>query len=184
MIIVAVTGPSGSGKTTFVNSLPQEIYQEVPGYTSRPRRDNGDENYTFLSEEEFDSNDFCEVIEFRGYKYGRKWNDILDIVRSGKIPVVIVETDGITRYSEISRLLGLYLFKTWIGGNIEVLKERILSDRPDRLNGLTEEISHYKNHSWNFVCKHLNNSNIDKVKENFVRTVPLIKKYSKIRFWS
>lgn len=184
MIIVAITGPSGSGKTTFVNSLPKEVYEEVPGYTSRPRRHSGDENYVFLSDEDFESNDFCEVVEFRGYKYGRKWNDILEVVSNGKIPVVIVETGGISRYTEIARLLGFHLFKVWIGGDTTVLKKRILSDRPSRLDGLVEEISHYKNHSWNFVCKQLNNSNIDRVKENFTRTVPLVKKYPKIRFWS
>lgn len=189
MILVAVTGPSASGKTTFVNSLPKEVYREVPGYTSRPRRGNGDDTYTFISEEEFEDKDFCEVIEFRGHKYGRKWNDILEILQENKIPVVIVETDGIIRYTEISKLLRISLFKAWIGGMEEVLRERIISERPSeevekRINNLHEEIAHYKNHSWNFVCKQLNNANIAKVIENFVRTVPLIKKHSKIRFWS
>lgn len=188
-ILVAITGPSASGKTTFVSSLPSETFKEVIGYTSRPRRDNGDENYQFISEEDFEDKEFCEVIEFRGHKYGRKWNDILDTVREGKIPVVIVETEGIDRYTEIAKLLGFSLFKVWIGGEENTLSDRIKTERQEeeievRIQNLKDELAAYKNHSWNFVCKQLNDANFSRIKEKFIRTVPLITRYPKIRFWS
>ena len=77
-ILFIITAPSGAGKTTLV----KEILKRIPSlsvsisYTTRPIRPseiNG-QNYHFVDDSTFQTmssnNDFLEVAEVYGHKYG------------------------------------------------------------------------------------------------------------------
>lgn len=189
MIIVTITGPSASGKTTLLHKLMQEgEYEEVPGYSTRPPRENdaGESNYVFVSEEDFAENkdDFCEIIEIYGNTYGRKWDDILKIVSRGKVPVVIITYEGIEVYKKVAKFLNLELVTVWVGGDIQTLTERQAKRVESRIDNLEDEMKRYKLHSWDIVVKSFNESTENKVIQNLMKYIPAAVKQKSGRFWT
>lgn len=72
-------GPSGSGKTTIVNELVNRLgYVPVKPYTDRPKRNESENGYTFLTPEQFDK---LPVVfagtTFNGHRYGAT-KDLID----------------------------------------------------------------------------------------------------------
>ena len=73
-----VTAPSGAGKTTLVKEVLQRItdLSVSVSYTTRPIRPGeiDGQNYHFVDEKKFlnmySNNDFLEVAEVYGHKYG------------------------------------------------------------------------------------------------------------------
>ena len=185
-MIVTITGPSASGKTTLTNLLVDTgKFKIVPGYVTRPRRegDTGDDNYVFLTDEEFEEqrDDFCEVIELYGNKYATKWNDILNISKEGKTAIVVLTPEGVAQYKEVAKALELPLVKIWLGNKIDVLLGR-MEYRQDR--DLQKELSWYKGGGWDIVVDKFNEETQDKVVNNILKFGPLIAKRKIGRIWT
>ena len=86
-----IVGPSGVGKTTIANELTRRYgYYQVQPYTTRPRRGDDDENYTFVGEQEFvELPNKIACVNYHGYFYGASV-ELLD-----RNDIYIVEPSGV-----------------------------------------------------------------------------------------
>ncbi len=104
-MIYTITGMSSSGKTTLVNELvkryPDQFVRLQTATTRRKRKNEADDAYEFLKNEEFEvlkqrQDIFC-VTEFAGHKYGipYKTYDFLlaDVAYAGKNQDILVVLD-------------------------------------------------------------------------------------------
>lgn len=66
-------GKSASGKTTIANMLERNyMHRQVPSYTTRPPRYDGEISHVFLTDEEFDNIELDDIVaytEYNGYRY-------------------------------------------------------------------------------------------------------------------
>jgi guanylate kinase len=73
---ITLTGPSGSGKTTIVRALQAQGFLEAVSTTTRAPRDGEiqEVDYTFVTPDRFqklvDADEFLEIVEFSGNRYG------------------------------------------------------------------------------------------------------------------
>lgn len=70
--IIVLVGPSGSGKTTVINMLNESGFPELVSHTTRAKRkeDVEGKNYFFVTEDEFNQQDFVETVTYSGNHYG------------------------------------------------------------------------------------------------------------------
>jgi guanylate kinase len=132
---IVVTGPSSSGKTFLAKILLEKIPQLslVVSYTTRERRKE-DINYNCISHQEFrlakangEFSDWNEV--YKDTFYGTKWESLANIKNENKIPLLVTDASGAKNYNEITDCLVINL----IPKDLEIVKQRILSQRPDRV---------------------------------------------------
>lgn len=80
--MICIIGESGSGKTELAKAFEKYGYERVITYTSRPKRDGevDGEDYHFKNDSYFEikGDDFLEISEYRGWKYGTKASDLHD----------------------------------------------------------------------------------------------------------
>lgn len=117
--IWTVTGPSCSGKTTLVRQLLDTgVFCEVLSFTSRQRRTGEQENvdYNFLTVDQskklIDDGEVAESINFRGNYYGITNEEINFKLASGKIPIVIVEPNGLQQLRNKYNCASIYIDST------------------------------------------------------------------------
>jgi guanylate kinase len=135
MNIITLTGPSGSGKTTLLNELvANHGFQGIVSHTTRKPRPGEIEgrDYYFVSNEVFEemktNNEFIESVEFIGNKYGVSVKEIQTVVNNGKVPLLIVEPNGVHQIekflteNEIGKMQ-----KIFISAKPEILIARYLS---------------------------------------------------------
>jgi guanylate kinase len=101
--VIVITGTSGAGKGTLEKELlgrmPElELAVSATTRERRPGEENGRE-YWFISEDEFErrvrNDEFVEHITHPwGPRHGTLWSEIDRIQRSGRIPLLDLETDG------------------------------------------------------------------------------------------
>jgi guanylate kinase len=102
-LVVAITGTSGAGKGT----LERELLRRMPelelavSATTRERRpgEQDGREYWFVSEAEFErrvqNGEFVEHITHPwGPRHGTLWSEIDRIQRSGRVPLLDLETEG------------------------------------------------------------------------------------------
>lgn len=81
--LLVISGPSGSGKGTLIrfliDMLGSRVYY-VRSVTTRPPRNDNNDHYLFVSEEEFSnmlsSNAFAECARYNNHCYGTPWSEI------------------------------------------------------------------------------------------------------------
>lgn len=100
--VLILAGASAAGKTT----VAYEIIRRHPHFelsrsatTRAPRGDGNDNEYIYFSSEEFRaaiaSGDMLEHTEFAGNCYGTTKREIKRIFDEGKIPLLILDTNGV-----------------------------------------------------------------------------------------
>lgn len=69
-MIIVITGRQGSGKSTLMkHMIEKEFYGKVEQVTTRPKRDENDNDYTFVTDAEFKAmEEHNEFIEIRRYE--------------------------------------------------------------------------------------------------------------------
>ena len=95
-MLLILTGPSCSGKSTIANELKAHYsYIELKSHTTRQRRSTVDEDYYFVSHEEFMSKDYVERVEYAGNSYGLSLEEMQKtIANPSQNYLVIVESKG------------------------------------------------------------------------------------------
>jgi guanylate kinase len=104
--VLVVCGPSGSGKSTLVErllscqELSADVGRAVTHTTRAPRP--GERNavdYHFVTEEQMRSlvagGEMIESARFSGNLYGTSKKAVADVVRSGRLCVVIMDVQGV-----------------------------------------------------------------------------------------
>ncbi len=99
--IFIITGPSAAGKTTITSELLKKFpLARVITTTSRPRRSGEREgrDYRFITSAKFEqmvkADKMFEWAKYANHYYGSQKHDVERIVKSGKHPVWIVDTQG------------------------------------------------------------------------------------------
>lgn len=69
-MIIVITGRQGSGKSTLMKHMVEnEFYGKIEQVTTRPRRDENDNDYTFVTDAEFKAMEAAnQFIEIRRYE--------------------------------------------------------------------------------------------------------------------
>ena len=140
--VLVIAGPSAVGKTTVMKRI-LELYPEfelVRSATTRTKRlDAHESEYIYLSVEEFknrvSNGKMLEYTEFGGNFYGTPASEIERIFGEGKIPLLILDINGVKSLK--SKSGDFITYAVYILADLEVLDarlyERALAD------GLTEK---------------------------------------------
>ena len=95
-----IAGPSAVGKTTVASLMQEYGFQIVRSATTRePRGDGMDEEYIYLSKDEFVKRvalgEMLEYTEYGGNFYGTPKSEIVRVIKSGKTPILILDIKGV-----------------------------------------------------------------------------------------
>ena len=126
-----ICGPSGSGKSTLLerlmNEFPNSFAYSVSHTTRRPRAGEKDGvDYYFVSRDEMlrriGDGEFIEHAEFSGNIYGTSKRAVQDVLKSGRICVLMVDIQGVTSLKKTDLDPICCFIKT---SNFKSLKERL-----------------------------------------------------------
>lgn len=128
--VIVIAGPSAVGKTTVMKRI-LELYPEfelVRSATTREaRNDSHKSEYIYLSEIEFltrvKNSEMLEYTEFGGNYYGTPASEIERIFSEGKIPLLILDINGVKSLKN-----GSFRFETYavyITADVKVLDGRL-----------------------------------------------------------
>lgn len=120
-------GPSASGKTTIANELEKWGYKQVKSYTTRMPRYEGEDNHTFVTDEEF--NELKNIIaytEYNGHRYCATKEQI------DNADIYVVDIDGVKtlleKYDSLERLIKIWYFDSNASNRIGRMIKRGDSD--------------------------------------------------------
>jgi guanylate kinase len=137
--ILIVAGPSAVGKTTVAHRMLEldSRFEFVRSVTTRPcRADQFDNEYIYITEEEFrhliNTDGVLEYTIYAGNYYGTPRSEIDRIISEGKIPLLILDINGVESLSrnkgDISPC-GVYIYD-----DIDVMAERLYYRYKDNLD--------------------------------------------------
>ena len=138
--ILIIAGPSAVGKTTVAAQIvsDSEGFEYVRSATTRAARGDGrDAEYIYLSKEEFlsriKSRDMLEYTEYSGNLYGTPREEIDRIFSLGKIPVLVLDINGVASLKGAGGDFSVFSFYIWDTPDVieRRLYERMLSDKSD-----------------------------------------------------
>ena len=137
--ILILAGPSAVGKTTVMKEMLSRYpeFEFIRSATTRaPRGDEHDGEYIYLTVPEFKSRiengEMLEHTEYSGNFYGTPSSEIDRIFSEGKIPLLILDINGVRSIKEKERSFKTVAF--YITADIATLDAR-LSERARALGG-------------------------------------------------
>jgi guanylate kinase len=128
-LLVVISGPSGVGKDTVIQRLleldPNLVYS-VSGTTRKPRPDERpDQNYTFLTREEFErlvkAGAFLEHATYNGNLYGTFRDRVEKMRAAGRDMVLKIDVQGA---EQVRRLMPDAILIFVVAPSAEELRER------------------------------------------------------------
>ena len=129
--ILVIAGPSAVGKTTVMKQILKQNpkFDYIRSATTRaPRGDGFDAEYIYLSREQFlsliENGGVLEYTEYGGNFYGTPSSEIERIFDSGKIPMLILDINGVKTLKSVEREFGVVA--VYITADTEVLDKRLL----------------------------------------------------------
>ena len=127
---VIFAGPSGAGKTTVADALIAKtgLHSMSRSATTRaPRGDGRDDEYIYLTREEFEAalseGDVLEHTLYGGNMYGTRRVEIERILGEGKIPVLVLDMNGVDSLKTAKLpypVISLYLYN-----DLDVIEHRL-----------------------------------------------------------
>lgn len=114
--VLCLVGPSGSSKTEIANGLTMiDGFKKPLTSTTRPhRKDESDDNYRFISEEQFLSEKkaghYIETTVYSGYHFGTSEKDIAPIVENGEVAVIPIDICGAITIKNLYRQRAMLVF--------------------------------------------------------------------------
>lgn len=127
---IVLAGPSAAGKTTVVKHMldtTDDFYFLRSATTREKRGDAFDNEYIYLSREEFlgriDRGEMLEYTEHSGNYYGTPLSEIRKAFSEGKIPLLILDMNGIESLKAVKRdfdTIGVYVYE-----DLKVLEKRL-----------------------------------------------------------
>lgn len=108
-VVLTISGPSCAGKTTIANELgsaEDSDFVEIISITTRPPRDGEQDgvDYHFIDDAQFKkhfmSGELFESARFGSHHYGTLEKDVEKALKDNKIPVLVVEPQGVVSTSE------------------------------------------------------------------------------------
>lgn len=139
--IFVFLGKAAAGKSELSKDIARDLnFNEIVSCTSRPPRPgevNG-KDYHFIGYDDFKPEDFVEINEFRGWRYGVK----KDSIEEGKTYVVVLEPKGYRKFKETfgDKVVGIYIMapreNRWVryisrDGNYDEAFRRFIADDED-----------------------------------------------------
>lgn len=128
--ILVLAGPSAVGKTTVAKALLSQDprFDYIRSATTRaPRGDGHDSEYIYLSVSEFErlieDGGVLEYTRFAGNLYGTPTSEIERIFADGKIPLLILDINGVRSLKAKESDFGV--FSVYMTADIEVLDKRL-----------------------------------------------------------
>ena len=143
--LLVLAGPSAVGKTTISDEMMRQndkFTLSRSATTRAPRGDGHDDEYVYLTRDEFlaaiESGDILEHTEYSGDLYGTPKSEILRAEREGKYALFILDLAGVAslRESEFADdTLFVYIYDT-----LNTLEERLYARYmdPPTVDGLTK----------------------------------------------
>lgn len=114
--VLCLVGPSGSSKTEIASGLTKiDGFKKPLTSTTRPRRkDESDDNYRFISEEQFlkekKAGHYIETTVYSGYHFGTSEKDIAPIVEKGEVAVIPIDICGAITIKNLYRQRAMLVF--------------------------------------------------------------------------
>ena len=103
--VLALVGPSGSGKNEVTIDLCRdERFVSPKTYCTKPS-----DKHKYLTEEEFDKQDFFERTRYAGVKYGTKKEDIEEVLKQNKFVVIPLDMCGAIAMKRYFRTAIIYV---------------------------------------------------------------------------
>lgn len=140
--ILILAGPSAVGKTTVMKEILSNYseFEFIRSATTRAKRGDGhDSEYIYLTECEFRKRiadgGMLEYTEYGGNLYGTPASEIERIFESGKIPLLILDINGVISLKGKKHSFTPYA--VYITGDVEVLDSR-LKERAEK-DGFTDK---------------------------------------------
>jgi guanylate kinase len=128
-VLFIISAPSATGKTTLATALLQQVptLKKVKTYTTRPPRSASDEEYFYISQQEFhekqQSGFFLEWSQSYGALYGSP-KSIVDSISTGASYLMILDRDGARAViQQYPAAVLIWIYPT----SIAVLHERLLA---------------------------------------------------------
>ena len=140
--LLIIAGPSAVGKTT----VAKEILDRGVGFelsrsatTRAPRGDGHDQEYLYITADEFKAKisdgEMLEYTEYGGNYYGTPLSEIERIFKEGKIPLLILDINGVVSLKNSS--CGISPFAVYITADSAEIEKR-LYERAER-DGFSEK---------------------------------------------
>ena len=128
--VLILAGPSGVGKTTVMNEITRvrSDFELVRSATTRKKRNDGNNGeYIYTTKNEFlellSRGDMLEFTEYGGRLYGTPYSEIERILDSGRIPILILDINGVRAMKK--RSLNFEVYSVYLYAPLDTLSERL-----------------------------------------------------------
>lgn len=140
---IVLVGPSGSGKNRYADRLIEEYpkIERVASYTTKGS--SLADHYHHIDEEAFEEmrNDFFETSSYMGHLYGTREEDIQKIIGMGKIPLLVMDINGMVAMKAKYRTLAIYVTAGRESCIREILKRQLpFEETVQRISALDLEM--------------------------------------------
>ena len=130
MRVLVIAGASGAGKTTVAHRLIESTgrFDEVRSLTTRPaRNDKFNGEYLYADRDEFlrrvNNGELIEYMEYSSNLYGTPVCELERIVSEGKIPLLVLDLNGVSAIRERRDTIDSTVF--YVYDDLNVIEKRL-----------------------------------------------------------